>query len=72
MISTEPNKKYVRLEQRVLSRTLSEIVFAHENYAHRIGTEKSCSFCKKYRQLRKQLLRNTELLKEMREGEANE
>ncbi|MGM0214441.1 hypothetical protein [Enterococcus sp. AZ109] len=66
MISTMPNPKYIRLEQRVLSRTLSEIVFAHEDYNHRIGTEKNCSFCKRYRHLRKQLIRNTERLTQLR------
>ena len=60
-----PTKTYVRLEQRVLSRTLSEIVFAHDAYPHAIGTEASCTLCKKYRQLRKQLQRNTKILTDL-------
>lgn len=60
-----PDKKQVRLQQRVLSRTLTEIVFIHEAYSHVIGTEAKCAFCKKYRQLQKQLKRSTERLTEL-------
>lgn len=64
-----PDKKYVRLEQRVLSRTLSEIVFVHEDYPHAIGTKSTCVFCKKHQTLQKQLKRNSKLLAELSRSE---
>lgn len=64
-----PDKKYLRLEQRVLSRTLSEIVFIHEDYPHAIGTASTCGFCKEHQKLQKQLQRNSKLLAELSRSE---
>lgn len=64
-----PDKKYLRVKQRVLSRTLAEMVFIHEDYPHAIGTASTCSLCKKHQKLQKQLQRNSKLLAELSRSE---
>ncbi|GCF94370.1 hypothetical protein NRIC_22610 [Enterococcus florum] len=62
------HRQQLRVKHRIIARAISEIVSAHQAQTHPIGEVEDCERCRRYQQLRKQLVQNSSSLKELEEG----